>query len=106
MSRYAEHRPPLDLQRALAARGVSRRSFLKFCAVTAGILALPPSYAHMIAASETVAGGTSEIQRGTIATRGLGLSRGYTVALPGTPAAAERAPPLTSARRPGRQAAE
>lgn len=36
--------------------------------------ALPEEYMHMV--SMTIAGGTSEIQRGIIAGRGLGLPRG------------------------------
>lgn len=39
----------MDLTAELARRGVSRRSFLRFCAVTAAVLALPPRYAHVIA---------------------------------------------------------
>jgi hydrogenase small subunit len=39
------------LSAELARRGVSRRSFLKFCATMAGVLALPPRYAHLIAAA-------------------------------------------------------
>jgi hydrogenase small subunit len=35
----------------LAARGVSRREFLRFCATTASVLALPDSYAPRIAAA-------------------------------------------------------
>ncbi|MGE3074402.1 MAG: hydrogenase small subunit [Dehalococcoidia bacterium] len=41
----------IDLSVELERRGVSRRSFLKFCATMAGVLALPPRYAHLIAAS-------------------------------------------------------
>jgi len=39
----------VDLSAELARRGVSRRNFLKFCAVMSGVLALPPRYAHLIA---------------------------------------------------------
>jgi hydrogenase small subunit len=38
-----------SLKEALAARGVSRREFLKFCGLMAGTLALPPSAAGLIA---------------------------------------------------------
>lgn len=41
----------IDLSVELERRGVSRRSFLKFCGVMAGVLALPPRYAHLIARS-------------------------------------------------------
>jgi len=39
----------MDLSGELRRRGIQRRSFLKFCAVMAGTLALPPRYAHVIA---------------------------------------------------------
>jgi len=38
-----------NLQKALEARGVSRREFLKFCGLMAGTLALPPAAAGRIA---------------------------------------------------------
>jgi hydrogenase small subunit len=41
----------VDLSTELKRRGVPRRRFLQFCAVMAGTLALPPRYAHLIAAS-------------------------------------------------------
>ena len=41
----------LGLRVLLAERGVSRRAFLKFSAMMAGVLALPPSYAPKIAAA-------------------------------------------------------
>ena len=46
-----EQAPPVDLSAELARRGVSRRSFLKFCAAMSGVLALPPRYAHLIASA-------------------------------------------------------
>ena len=36
---------------ALASRGVSRRGFMKFCATTASLMALPPSLVPTIAAA-------------------------------------------------------
>ena len=37
---------------SLRARGVSRRGFMKFCATTASLMALPPSMVPRIAAGE------------------------------------------------------
>ena len=51
-------RKPTDktLGESLRERGVSRRGFLKFCAATASMMALPPSMAPAIAAAlETAA---------------------------------------------------
>ena len=42
---------PLTLGESLRRRGVSRRSFLKFCAATASLMALPPSMIPQIAAA-------------------------------------------------------
>lgn len=42
---------PLTLGERLQKRGVSRRSFLKFCATTASLLALPPAMGPRIAAA-------------------------------------------------------
>jgi len=39
----------LTIGEALRARGISRRGFLKFCATTASLMALPPSMVPMIA---------------------------------------------------------
>lgn len=39
------------LRAELERRGVPRREFLKFCGVMAGVLALPPRYAHLIASA-------------------------------------------------------
>lgn len=41
----------IDLAAEVERRGISRRSFLKFCGVMAGALALPPRYAHLIASA-------------------------------------------------------
>ena len=45
------HIPPREatLGDRLEARGISRRSFLRFCATTASLLALPPALAPRIA---------------------------------------------------------
>jgi hydrogenase small subunit len=43
------HRADGNLADALARRGVSRREFLKFCAIVGGTLALPPSFVPRIA---------------------------------------------------------
>jgi hydrogenase small subunit len=44
-------RTELTLGEVLASRGVSRRGFLKFCAATASLMALPPSMIPRIAAA-------------------------------------------------------
>lgn len=51
MSTLAGPQEHVDLSAELERRGVSRRSFLKFCATMSGVLALPPRYAHLIAAA-------------------------------------------------------
>jgi hydrogenase small subunit len=45
MSTLAGPEEHVDLSAELERRGVSRRSFLKFCATMSGVLALPPRYA-------------------------------------------------------------
>jgi hydrogenase small subunit len=44
-----------SLYQALEQRGLTRRSFLKFCAAVTATLALPPHYAHRIAEALTTA---------------------------------------------------
>jgi len=46
---------------ALAANGVSRRGFMKFCAASASMMALPPSAAAAIASTLQAARRPSDI---------------------------------------------
>jgi len=40
---------PIDLAAQLQARGIPRRRFLRYCATLAGVLAMPPQFAHVLA---------------------------------------------------------